>query len=535
MDRGRGCFEVKATDLLGRVGRLYTKSGSLETPALLPVVHPLNQELDVDVIKKIGFKAIMTNAYITFKRLGEAAQKRGIHSIIGFDGVIMTDSGGYQMLEYGDVDIAPAEMASFEESIGTDIAIVLDRPTGFSRNRAFAEQTVKETLKAAEETIAVRKRQDLLWVGPIQGGLFTDLVAESARKTSTLPFDIHALGSPTEVMKSYNFQHLVKMIIAAKTNTPLNKPLHLFGAGHPLTMPIAVALGCDLFDSASYILYAKDDRYLTPHGTIRLDELIELACPCPICTQYTLAEIKSSDKAERIKLLATHNLYLLQSEVKRIKQAIFEGRLWDAVALKCRSHPKLWSAFEEMTRHSKILEDGTPLFKPKAVNLYSKEDLRRPEVSRAYAKIKKSFKFEERRLLILASITSEERWLATPFCKHLLKEGFKDYQLLFLSPPYRLIPAEISEIYPLSQTLYPSSLTTNLSTKSLERDLKRILKLGRYKQLIAVCLNKHLHSKLYALSRRLNFKLLDYCKQGASKQLQAAEQILQILRSQTQV
>ncbi|MEM3073540.1 MAG: hypothetical protein QXK20_02230, partial [Nitrososphaerales archaeon] len=109
------------------------------------------------------------------------------------------------------------------------------------------------------------------------------------------------------------------------------------------------------------------------------------------------------------------------------------------------------------------------------------------------------------------------------------------YQLLFLSPPYRLIPAEISEIYPLSQTLYPSSLTTNLSTKSLERDLKRILQLGRYKQLIAVCLNKHLHSKLYALSRRLNFKLLDYCKQGASKQLEAAEQILQILRSQTQV
>lgn len=531
MGRGRGCYEVKATDLLGRVGKLHTKSGVLETPALLPVVHPINQELDIDLIKRIGFKAIMTNAYITFKRLKEDAEKRGIHSIIGFDGIIMTDSGGYQVLEYGEVEVSPAEMARFEENIGSDIAIVLDRPTGFSRNRAFAEQTVKETLKAAEETINVKQRQDVLWVGPIQGGLFTDLVAESAKKTSNLPFDIHALGSPTEVMKTYHFTHLVRMIIAAKTNIPLDRPLHLFGAGHPLTMPMAVALGCDLFDSASYILYAKDDRYLTPYGTLKLDEIVELGCVCPICTQYTLNEIRASDKAKRIKLLAAHNLYLLQSEIKQIKQAIYEGRLWDLVALKARSHPKLWSAFKEITRYSKILEDGTPLFKPRAINLYSKEDLRRPEVLRARARLRNNFRFEKRSILILASISSEERLLATPFCKHLLKEGGRDYQLLILSPPYILIPIEVSEIYPLSQTLYPSSLTNTLSTRTLQRELERILKVGGYERIIAVCLDQRLHSKLTALTQRLNLTLLDYCKRGASKQLEAAKQIIQILRS----
>lgn len=530
-----GCFEVKATDLLGRVGRLYTKSGVLETPALLPVVHPLNQELEVAVLKEMGFKAVTTNAYIAFKRFREEAEKKGIHSLIGFDGVIMTDSGGYQVLEYGEVDVSPAEMASFEERIGSDIAVALDRPTGYSRNRAFAEQTVKETLKAAEETVGVKRRQDVLWVGPIQGGLFTDLVAESAKKTSALPFDILALGSPTEVMKSYHYTYLVKMIAAAKTNMPVSRPLHLFGAGHPLTIPLAVALGCDLFDSASYILYAKDDRYLTHTGTLRLDDLVELTCVCPTCTQYTLSEIKASDKAERIKLLATHNLYLLQSEVKQIKQSIFEGRLWEAVAAKARSHPKLWSAFEEMTRYSKILEDGTPLFKPRAIYLYSKEDLRRPEVYRAKARIKKCYRFEERSLLILVSIPTEDRLLAAPFCKRLLKEGIGDYQIIVLSPPYTLIPIEVSEAYPLSQTLYPSSLIHTLSTRTIQKELRRIMKGGKYRQTVAVCFDQRLHSKLAAVAKGLNLTLLDYCEQGASKQAEAAEQILQILRSTAQV
>jgi len=525
----RSRFEVKATDLLGRVGRLYTPHGALETPALLPVVHPLNQEIDLDTIKRIGFKAVMTNAYITLKRVGEEAAKRGIHSIIGFDGIIMTDSGGYQVLEYGEVDVTPAKMTIYQEEIGSDIAVVLDKPTGFSRNRAFAEQSVKETLKAAQETINTKKRGDILWVGPIQGGLFIDLVAESARKTSTLPFDLYALGSPTEVMRSYHYRHLVKMIVAAKTNIPLNRPLHLFGAGHPLTMPLTVALGCDLFDSASYILYAKDDRYLTPTGTQKLDELAELTCPCPICTQYTINEIKALEKAERIRLLATHNLYLLHSEIKQLKQAILDGRLWESVALKARSHPRLWSAFEDFTKHTNLLEDGTPVFKKRAIYLYTKEDLKRPEVKRALARIRRDCHPKKKGTLIIFTILSGERLLATPFCRRLLQQRVEDHQLLYLSPIYRLIPVELTEIYPLSQTLYPSSLH-NLPTKTLHKEAKRIIVEGGYKQIIAVCLNKHLHTKLTTLANKLNIKLLDYCREGSKGQNDAAQEVLRTIR-----
>jgi 7-cyano-7-deazaguanine tRNA-ribosyltransferase len=529
-----GCFEVKATDLLGRVGRLYTKHGALDTPALLPVVHPINQEVDLNTIKKMGFRAVMTNAYITLRRLGDEASKRGIHSVIGFDGIIMTDSGGYQVLEYGDVDVTPAKMATFQEEIGSDIAIVLDKPTGFSRNRAFAEQTVKETLKAAKETIETKRRSDILWVGPIQGGVFTDLVAESARSTSSLPFDLFALGSPTQVMESYHYRYLVKMIIAAKTNIPLNRPLHLFGAGHPLTMPLAVALGCDLFDSASYILYAKDGRYLTPTGTLKLDDLVELSCPCPVCTQYTLDEIKAAGRAERVRLLATHNLYLLQSEIKRLKQAIMEGRLWEAVAHKARSHPRLWSAFEAFTKYAKLLEDGTPLFKRRAIYLYTEEDLRRPEVKRAVAGVRRECRPKRAGALIIFTLSTGERILATPFCRRLLQQGSEDYQLLYLSPIYRLIPIELTEIYPFSQTLHPTSLH-NLPTRTLLKEAKRIFEEGGYRQIVAVCLNKHLHTKLMTLANRLNIKLLDYCKRGSKGQTEAAEEVLRLLCASTYV
>ena len=82
-----------------------------------------------------------------------------------------------------------------------------------------------------------------------------------------------ALGSPVEFMESYQYKLLAEMIVAAKKNIPTSIPLHLFGAGHPLTIPLAVALGCDTFDSASYILYAKHDRVITEDGTRRLDEL----------------------------------------------------------------------------------------------------------------------------------------------------------------------------------------------------------------------------------------------------------------------
>ena len=96
-----------------------------------------------------------------------------------------------------------------------------------------------------------------------------------------LPFQIHALGSPTEVMESYRYDVLADMILTAKKGLPVERPLHLFGAGHPAMFSLAVALGCDLFDSAAYALYARENRYMTENGTWRLEEMDYFPCCCP--------------------------------------------------------------------------------------------------------------------------------------------------------------------------------------------------------------------------------------------------------------
>ena len=87
----------------------------------------------------MGFDLVITNAYITMKRHGETAIKKGIHGIIDYDGAVMTDSGGYQVLEYGDVDVSPTDMAEFEKKIMTDFAIPLDKPTGYGLSKKKAK------------------------------------------------------------------------------------------------------------------------------------------------------------------------------------------------------------------------------------------------------------------------------------------------------------------------------------------------------------------------------------------------------------
>jgi len=485
-------FEVKSTDLAGRIGRLQTKSGVLETPALLPVIHPVRQTVPISEISKLGFKAVITNAYLTLKNYGDSASIKGIHRIIDFDGVIMTDSGGYQVLEYGDLDVTIEKMAKFQESISTDIAVILDKPTGSKANKSFAKETVKATLKAAKETLSLANRKDILWTGPVQGGVFLDLIRQSAKKTSTLDFDIFALGSPTEVMETYNFQILSSMIMTAKKNLPLNKPLHLFGAGHPLTIPLAIALGCDMFDSASYILFARDDRYLTDAGTVRLKDLRYFPCICRICLSHTPKELLTLEKEERTNILALHNLHVLLKAVTESKEAIHEGRLWEHLGAKARCHPRLWNAFLSLGKYTDFFEEGSLQSKSKAVFFYGPEDFSRPEVLRHRKKLMDNLTFTKKILLILPE--DEMRPLyKSPLCLALTAkktELLENVQICFLSLSFGLIPIEVSDVFPLSQ--YESSLKPNTTVDFqhfMVEDVIKILEKSKFSNVILVASN----------------------------------------------
>ncbi|MCV0392925.1 MAG: tRNA guanosine(15) transglycosylase TgtA [Nitrosopumilus sp.] len=441
-------FEISKTDLAGRIGTLYTNHGKIETPAYVPVIHPVKQTIPSKKIRDMGFDLVITNAYITKNNYGDDAIKKGIHKIIDFDGAIMTDSGGYQVLEYGDLKVLPPEMANFEKGILTDFAIPLDKPTGFGLPIKKAEAYVKHTLKVSKQTLDEKENNGQIWIGPIQGGEHFELVAKSTKSLVDIGFEMLALGSPVEFMESYEYRLLAQMIVAAKKNMPHSIPLHLFGAGHPLTIPFAVALGCDTFDSASYMLYAKQLRYITDDGTRYLSDISTFPCNCEVCSKYTPDELRQLESTDKINQLAIHNLYSIKLEVDRVKQAIHEGRLWEYVMKKARAHPKLFEMVEVMTKNYEFLSITTPKFKEKAIFLYGKEDQFRPEVQ-SYHNIVREFKSKKKRIIITSESSTKPAYLSHQYVglKRKIKD-FESFQVCQYNPVLGLIPIEISDIFP---------------------------------------------------------------------------------------
>lgn len=452
-------FEVREQDLLGRIGRLKSKTNVTETPALLPVVNPSIQPVAPKVLnEKFGFKALITNAYIIKHRFGTEPVSKGLHKFLSFDGTIMTDSGAYQTLVYGAEKTTQEEIVRYQEQIDTDIATILDIPTGWKITEADAAETVKATLKRAKQLRAQKTRKDILWVGPVQGGRYSNLVAKSALEMGKLPFDLHALGSPTEVMERYRFDVLTEMILTAKARLPINKPFHLFGAGHPFMFSLAVALGCDLFDSAAYALYAKENRYMTDEGTCRLDELEYLPCACPRCQGSTPKAVSEMLRPERTTFLTEHNLYVCASELRHIKQAMKDGRLWEHMQMRAHSHPSLMQALKRLSQYKDELERHSPAFKASGIFFYSSVDLPRPEIVRHAKRLERVNVSHETKFLVLIPQTQTRPFHNSREFKSIVKsfgrtlnEKPKKTQFCFYAAPFGIVPLELDEVYPLSQ------------------------------------------------------------------------------------
>ena len=453
-------FEIRDRDLLARIGRLKTKSGVFETPTLLPVINPVVQPISPSKMREVfNCKALITNGYIIKKHFADNAIHMGIHKLLDFNGILMTDSGAYQILVYGNVEVSPEEVVSYQERIDTDIATILDVPTGWKVSREYAQQTVKETLKRANALSKMKTREDILWVGPVQGGNYLDLVVKSAKEVGKLPFEIHALGSPTPVMEQYLFDILVDMILSAKMNLPRERPLHLFGAGHPFMFALAVALGCDLFDSAAYALYARENRYMTESGTWRLGELEYFPCRCPKCASETPQEVIAKKTVERERFLAEHNLHVCIAELKRIKQAIRDGRLWELVEMRTHAHPALFTALKKLKNHQDFIAEHSPTAKKSGLFFFNSVDLARPQVNHYRKRLQKRYcPPENKRVLLLAPQTRKKPFhKAHEFnrirqvSKNLGNQLSNQVHVCFYAAPFGVIPLELDEVYPLSQ------------------------------------------------------------------------------------
>lgn len=466
-------FEIKHKDLLARIGKLRTKSGILETPLLFPVINPSIQLISPTRLKEeFGFEAVITNAYILKKRFKNELIKKGLHKFLDFDGSIMTDSGAYQILVYGGVEVSQEEIVEYQKNIGSDIATILDIPTSWKVSKESARETVSETLQRAKDFCKLKTDDNILWVGPVQGGRHLDLVAESAKIIGKMPFQVHALGSPTEVMQNYRFDVLADMIITAKKYLPLNRPLHLFGAGHPFMFSLAVALGCDLFDSAAYALYARQNRYMTENGTWQLSNLDYFPCSCPNCMKDTPKDVLSRSKKEIETFLAEHNLFVCISEIRRIKQAIKEGRLWELVEMRTHAHPALFSAVKKIKEHAEFIEKFSPVVKKRGLFFFSSVGLVRPEVLYYKNQLLKNYQPPiNSKILLLLPQTHNKPYHNTHIYKKVknkIKKTLRDQSeivhVCFYAAPFGIIPIEIDGIYPLSQ----NEVTTPFDSETKE-------------------------------------------------------------------
>ncbi|MBZ3935332.1 tRNA guanosine(15) transglycosylase TgtA [Methanimicrococcus blatticola] len=447
-------FEIIEKDAAGRIGRLKTPHGVVETPTVMPVINPNLRIVDPAEMREFGAEILITNSYIIYSKpeLREKALKDGLHELIGFNGPIMTDSGSFQLSVYGDVNVENHEIIAFEQAIGTDIGVPLDIPTApdvrydqakeelqiTNERLSEARRLVEERRTSAAENAAAglekKRGDDMLLAGPIQGSTYLDLRAESAAFVSDLDFDVYPIGAVVPLMESYRYEDLVNVVAAAKSTLDPTVPVHLFGAGHPMMFALAVALGCDLFDSAAYALYAKGGRYITVNGTYPLERLKYLPCSCPVCSKNTAESIQKA--ANKEELLARHNLYVTFEEIRLIKQAIHEGKLMELVELRCHSHPQMVSALAALYNHAEWLEQCDPAVKSTFFEC-SAESSKRPEV----------FRYSKR----LNRFTLSGKVLIRPakYNKSGLKDADFDH-VLYFKPPFGAFPSELEENYPFN-------------------------------------------------------------------------------------
>jgi 7-cyano-7-deazaguanine tRNA-ribosyltransferase len=350
-----GEFELLERDGLARLGRLPTPHGAIETPALLPVVHPdpARQPVSPTEIRgRFGLSAVITSSYITWRtpELRSIAEERGIHGLLGFDGPVMTDSGAFQQHAYGHVEVEPFEILAFQRRIGSDIPTVLDIFVEPDADEAHAAAGVDETTRRAR---AARADHRGLLAVPVQGGRFPDLRFRSASEASEIG-DVLAVGGVVPLMEQYRFADLARAVLAARPGLAPERAVHLFGTGHPMTFAFAALMGVDLFDSSSYHKFARRGNLMFPFGTIPIDSLREPTCRCLLCGEMPLPTVAARPPAERERRIAEHNLLQCAQEVAQVRQAIRDGTLWELAERRAASHPALQAGMRAMVRGVRV-------------------------------------------------------------------------------------------------------------------------------------------------------------------------------------
>jgi queuine tRNA-ribosyltransferase len=339
-----------------RVGRLELPHGVVETPQFMPVgTNATVKALHPDDIREVGASIILANTYHLYLRPGHERIERlgGLHRFMAWDGPMLTDSGGFQVVSLGDLRVVDEDGVTFrshldgsthrftpevalrvQQALGADIAVAFDQPVFPSSPRAVVADATARTHRWAERSLAAHTRPDQALFGIVQGGLEPDLRAESTRFIASLPFDGICIGglAGDETPEQRN----AALDVAVPILDADPRPRYLMGLGSPADLLDAVHRGVDLFDSVLPARVARNGQLWVPGGRLNLQnarflddpEPVQADCPCLLCRTFSRAYLAHLLRAKELlayRLATCHNLTFTLDFMLRIRTAIRSG------------------------------------------------------------------------------------------------------------------------------------------------------------------------------------------------------------------
>jgi queuine tRNA-ribosyltransferase len=345
-------------DSRARLGRIITPHGAIATPAFAPVgTQATVKALDPRDLRELGAELILGNTYHLYLRPGAdvIAAMGGLHRFMGWDGPILTDSGGFQVFSLAEnrkiddegvtfrshIDgslhtFTPEMVVRVQERIGADIMMCLDVCAEPS-DRPYNEQALARTHAWAERCRAAQTRLDQALFGIVQGGIFPDLRRQSAEFLAGLDLPGYAIGG-LSVGETKEQMHA--MLDFTAPLLPAGKPRYLMGVGAPEDLLEAVSRGIDLFDCVLPTRLARNAALFTRQGRLNMRNArferdpaaIEEDCACYTCRHFSRAYLRHLFKAEELlayRLATIHNVHFLLQLMCDVRAAIAEGRFAD--------------------------------------------------------------------------------------------------------------------------------------------------------------------------------------------------------------
>ena len=353
-------FEVTATDGAARAGVLRTAHGDVPTPAFMPVGTKASvKSLHPDEVREAGAAILLGNTYHLHFRPGEdlIAGLGGLHAFMGWDGPILTDSGGFQVFSLRDtllgVDdegvtfrsvydgdqarFTPELAAAIQTKLGSDVAMCLDvcPPAGVTRSEL--DRAVRLTATwAARQREAPRATGQLVF-GITQGGSDRELRSRSVEEITALEFDGYALGG---LSVGEPRPEMIDTVEWAAPLLPADRPRYFMGIGDPDGILDVIARGIDMFDCVLPTRLGRTGTALTSHGRLNLRNArfardarpLDERCSCPACTRFSRAYIRhlvNQQELLALRLLSLHNLRFLLDVTLGARSAIEDGWLAD--------------------------------------------------------------------------------------------------------------------------------------------------------------------------------------------------------------